>query len=90
MVPTESRLSTKHEAFAVLCSGGLAAGAAYARVYPKASKATAETDGPALLRKAQVKARVAELQAEAAKEFTMTRVEWLASLARVAKNLAPY
>ena len=79
-------LSARHEAFAVLCSGGLAAGAAYARIYPKASKVTAETEGPALLRKAQVKSRVAQLQATVEKEFTLTRVEWLASFARVAKK----
>lgn len=86
MVSTDSKLSTKHEAFAVLCSGGTAAGAAYARIYLKASKATAETDGPALLRKPQVKARVAELQASVEREFTLTRVDWLESLLRVAKK----
>ncbi len=67
-------------------AAGLAAGDAYGRVYPKASKATRETDGPAPLRKAQVKSRVAELQAKVEKEFGMTRVEWLESLARVAKK----
>jgi hypothetical protein len=79
-------LSAKHEAFATLCSTGLAAGAAYAKVYSKAARSTAETEGPALLRKPQVKARVAELQAEVAQEFKMTRAEWLSSLARVAKS----
>ena len=86
MVSTDSQLSAKHEAFAVLCSNGLAAGAAYARIYPKSSKATAETDGPALLRKAQVKARVVELQAKVEKEFTLTRIDWLESLLRIAKK----
>jgi hypothetical protein len=83
---TDSRLSAKHEAFAVLCAGGRAAGAAYAEVYPNASKATAETEGPALLRKPQVKARVAELQREVEKQFTLTRGEWLHSFLRLAKK----
>lgn len=86
MVSTEFPLSPKHEAFALLCSGGTAAGAAYALIYPKASKATAETEGPALLRKPQVKARVTQLQINVEKEFTLTRVDWLESLLRVAKK----
>ena len=85
-MPTLPALPAKHEAFALLCAGGLAAGAAYARIHPKASAATAETEGPALLRKPQVKGRVVALQAKVEREFTMTRIEWLESLVLIAKK----
>lgn len=70
----------KHEAFAQLVATGEAAGAAYRQIYPSASAATAETTGPELLRKPQVKARVEELQEAGASKavFTLaTTIEYL-------------
>lgn len=59
-------LSPQHEAFCREYLIDLSAAAAYRRTYPAASVATAETNGPALLRKPNVKLRVRELQAQVA------------------------
>jgi hypothetical protein len=58
----------RHEKFAQKVAAGTAAGAAYRAVYRSARPSTAETTGPALLRKSQVAARVAEIQGSAAKK----------------------
>lgn len=53
----------KHEAFAQKVAAGSSAGEAYREVYTTASKATAETEGPKLLRNPQIALRVEELKA---------------------------
>lgn len=62
----------KWEAFALLVgSKSMSAAAAYRKGWPKSSKAAAETDGPALARKSQVKLRIAWLRSEASKRLGM-------------------
>lgn len=75
--------SAKHEAFAKLVAKGEYAAEAYRAVY-RAKPSVAETNGPRLLRTAQVRARVTALQKQVEQGFTMKRVEWLESFARVA------
>ena len=58
----------KHEAFARNVGiHGMSAAEAYRTGWPEASKATAETEGPALARKPHVNLRVMEFREEAAK-----------------------
>jgi hypothetical protein len=59
-------LTSKREEFARLVAGGRSAASAYRTVYPGASVKTAETAGPALARKDQVRIRVGEFQRAAA------------------------
>lgn len=73
-------LSVKHEAFCQEYIRDLNAGAAYKRVYPKSSLKTAETNGPKLLRKAQIKDRVKELMQGTFEEYKIDRVKILKEL----------
>jgi phage terminase small subunit len=57
-------LSPLHRLFAYEVLGGASAAEAYRTVYPRASAATAETNGPRLLRSAQVAAFVEERRAK--------------------------
>lgn len=75
----------KHERFALLIAKGESAGAAYQKVY-HSKKATCETNGPQLLRNAQVKARVRELQEKAEDETVMSLLERRRFLARVVRT----
>ncbi|CAB4163658.1 hypothetical protein UFOVP813_40 [uncultured Caudovirales phage] len=50
----------KHEAFALLVATNDSAAAAYRELWPKASRARAETAGPELARRSQVKVRIEE------------------------------
>ena len=78
MGATQKPLSSRREAFSQLMAGGnISAAEAYSKVYPKASKASAETMGPRLLRSPAVKARVAELQGKAA-EGVVRKIEEVA------------
>lgn len=81
-----SKLNARHERFAhvVVKNGGNAA-AAYREVYPKASRATAETEGPALLRRPQVARRVAQLTAPQLAKIDASAESIKLELARVAK-----
>lgn len=56
--------NTRHERFSQEYHKSLNAAISYGIAYPKASKATAETNGPALLRNTQVKDRVDYLQSQ--------------------------
>lgn len=70
--PRGRGLSPRHEAFAQAVAGGaVSAGEAYRKLYPQSK--SWETDGPRLLRSAQVKKRVAELQAEQAASAQLDR-----------------
>lgn len=53
----------KHEAFAAFVAEGLSAAEAYRKISPKVKSETAETNGPKLLRSAQVALRVEEMKA---------------------------
>lgn len=69
-------LSPRYEAFAqLMAAGNMTAADAYAQTYPKASKATANTTGPKVLRMPAVAQRVAELQAEVAARGVRTAAE---------------
>jgi phage terminase small subunit len=57
-------LKPLHRLFAFEVLGGASAAEAYRAIYPKASPATAETNGPRLLRTAQVAAFVEERRAK--------------------------
>jgi phage terminase small subunit len=57
-------LKPLHELFAYRVLEGASAAEAYRRCYPKAKRSTAETNGPALLRSAQVAAFVDERRAK--------------------------
>jgi hypothetical protein len=59
--------NARHEIAAQERAKGKSDADAYRVAYPKCSKSSAETAGPRLFRKVQVKARVAELQGETAK-----------------------
>jgi hypothetical protein len=79
-------LSTRHEAFAQAVAGGVvSAGEAYRKLYP-GSKSW-ETDGPRLLRTAQVQKRLAELQAEQATSARLDRdaLRWWCERVSLAK-----
>lgn len=81
----------KHEAFAQAVAKGESAAEAYRKTYPRASAATAETNGPALIRdETQVQLRIAEIRENAnriAKErLDLTQEEALAYLARVVRT----
>jgi hypothetical protein len=78
----------KHERFAQLAATGMSARESYRNVY-KAKDSTCETNGPQLLRKTQVAARIAEirgsLDAEALADCLMTlreKREFLAAVVR--------
>lgn len=83
MLPNKRR-----ELFAQSVVSGMSAAEAYRKHWPKASKATAETNGPEVARDTQVKLRISELRElvgrKVDEEFPMTRVEWLKSFARIA------
>jgi hypothetical protein len=59
-------LSPRREAFALQVAGGKSAAAAYRMVYPRAARKTAETAGPALARKYQVRIRIQEFREKVA------------------------
>lgn len=69
-----------------MAKGGVSAAAAYGLTYPGTAKATAETNGPRLLRNAQVCARVAEIQDAAAARVAFTRAEAMKFLADVIRT----
>lgn len=81
----------RHEAFARnIGIKGMSAAEAYRTGWPKASRRRAETAGPALARKSQVKVRIAELKAEVAarakeKDF-LTLEEKRLFLARIVRT----
>ncbi len=79
-------LSLRHLNFARLIIGGAAAWEAYAAVYPKASEATARTEGPALLRKSHVAEFVDKARAKAAVKADVTADYVLAGLLEVSKR----
>lgn len=57
----------RHEVFAQLVAKLMPAGAAYKKIYRGVKASTAETEGPALLRKPQISSRLMELQQDGAK-----------------------
>ena len=70
-------LSERHEAFCQEYIRDLNAGAAYKRVYLKANDRTAESNGPELLRKPKIKARVKELLQGTFEEYKIDKVKIL-------------
>jgi hypothetical protein len=78
--------NTKAEACAqLLAKGGIAEHAAYAKAFGT-SKKSAQGNASAAIEKYGIHARVAELQAQAAETFSLSRATWLESLARIAKK----
>ena len=78
--------NTKAEACAqLLAKGALSDCAAYAQAFG-ASKKSAQGNASAAIEKYGIRARVAELQAQAAETFSLNRASWLESLARIAKK----
>ncbi len=90
--PLENR---KWEAFALLVgSKSMSAAAAYRKHWPKASKATAERQGPFLASKHEVSMRIAWLRSEASKRLetqadgvVMSIAEKRAFLAKVVRSV---
>lgn len=81
----------RHERFAQEVARGKPAGAAYRAAGYTADDKSAETNGPRLLRTAQIKARVAELHAEVAKAIIMDRTEVLQQLSHLGRaNMRDY
>jgi len=75
----------KHEKFAQIVASGESAGAAYRKVY-HAKASTCETEGPAILRKPQVRKRVEEIQSKAEDKTVMTLIERRRFLADVVRT----
>ncbi len=79
-------LSPRHQQFVDLIVGGMAAGAAYLRLY-KCAPGTAETKGPALVRKGQVRAaidrRLAKVSAAVERREIISRDEILRRLRKI-------
>lgn len=69
----------------LLAKGGIAEHAAYAAAFG-VSKRSAEGNASAQMEKHGIRARVAELQTQAAETFSLSRATWLESLARIAKK----
>ncbi len=80
----------KHEAFAQAVAEGLSAAEAHRQAYPGNKPETSETNGPKMLRSAQVALRVEELRgvqrAILEKEFEMSRADVLRFLVEVVKT----
>ena len=72
--------NTKAEA-----KGGISEHAAYAAAFG-VSKRSDEGNASAQTEKHGIRARAAELQAQAAKTFSLSRAAWLESFARIAKK----
>lgn len=70
-------LSARQKAFVRHILKGKPAAEAYRLVYPKCSRATAETNGPRLLRSAQVAQAVNEAQAKLNERVAVTLERWL-------------
>lgn len=80
------RRNLRHERFAALMTKpGMTAAAAYHEVYPRASEATAATEGPALLRKPHVAALVAKHEAKQLERIDATAEDVKRELSRIAK-----
>ncbi len=78
--------NTKAEACAqLLAKGGISEHAAYAQAFG-VSKRSAEGNASAQMEKHGIRARVAELQAQSADIFSLSRADWLESFARLAKK----
>lgn len=78
--------NTKAEACAqLLAKGGIAEHAAYAKAFGT-SKKSAQGNASAAIEKYGIHARVAELQAQAAETFSLSRAAWLESFVRLAKK----
>lgn len=69
---TRRQLSPLHRLFALEVVGGASAAEAYRTTYPRASQKTAETNGPRLLRSAQVAALVEERRAKVIQRAELT------------------
>lgn len=82
---TKRGLNDRHRLFAHLVARpGVSAAAAYREVYPNASASTAETEGPALLRKPQVAELVAKLRDRTLEKVDAKSEEVLAELRHLA------
>jgi hypothetical protein len=82
--------NARHEIAAQERAKGKSDAAAYMAAYPTCSKASAETAGPRLFRNVQVQNRVAELQAQSAKEVvvsTASLIDELEEARAMAKRL---
>ena len=85
--------NARHERFAQAVAAGAAANQAYAHNYGAAAASTCETNGPKLLRNAQVAARVAEIrravQADELEDCLLTLRAKRALLRDMAEGLLP-
>lgn len=81
-----SKLNPRHDRFAhTYVKNGCNAGAAYRACYPKASQATAETEGPQLLRNPRIASLVAKLMGSQLAKIDASAESIKLELARIAK-----